>query len=190
MFKDWMYPLVLLPAPRSSGPGPDPNNRAAVCWKIHTFFIFQKTHVNSQGSYLYQDICCIGVENTGIRFHNLFSLHVYLILSMIIINFPHGNLWIFRIKSVLNQCSLVTSIFERWGKFWDENEAQPLARVWLQVAYYHTTLCPCPAISLLSDPGSFQRHWKHQSSNKGWKHPQHVIASIAWVDIMSKQALA
>ena len=113
---------------------------------------------------------------------------------MIIINFPHahGNLWIFRIKSVLNQCSLVTSIFEWWGKFWDENEAQPLARAWLQVAYYHTTLCTCPAISLLSDPGSFQRHWKHQSSNKGWKHPQHVIASIAWVDvdIMSKQAPA
>ena len=130
------------------------------------------------------------LKNTGIRFLHLFSLNVYLILSMIIINFPHGNLWIFRIKSVLNQCSLVTSIFERWGKFWDENEAQPLARAWLQVAYYHTTLCPCPAISLLSDPGSFQRHWKHQSSNKGWKHPQHVIASIAWVDIMSKQALA
>ena len=34
----------------------------------------------------------VGVENTGIKFHNLFSLHVYLILSMIIINFPHGNL--------------------------------------------------------------------------------------------------
>ena len=116
----------LLPAPRSSGPGPDPNNRAAVCWKIHTFFIFQKTHVNGQGSYLYQDICCLGVENTGIGCFR-FSLNVYLILNMImiIINFPHahGNLWIFRIKSVLNQCSLVTSIFEWWGKFWDENEA-------------------------------------------------------------------
>ena len=79
----------LLPAPRSSGPGPDPNNRAAVCWKIHTFFIFQKTHVNGQGSYLYQDICCLGVENTGIGCFR-FSLNVYLILNMImiIINFP------------------------------------------------------------------------------------------------------
>ena len=119
----------------------------------------------------------------GISFR--FSWNVYLILNMIIINFPLGNLWIFRIKSVLNQCSLVTSIFERWGKFCDENEAQPLAGGLTAggVLPYHI-MSVSRHLSIIG-PGIFSEALETSIKQQGIKTSSTCYCQLsAWVDIL------